>query len=291
MALKRVWIPSPNYSSRSGSGVRLIVLHTAEGARTIESLGGFFQGNVSASSHVGADDKVNTIGEYVKRNNKSWTQSAFNSVAVSIELCGFASWSRDEWMNNHHNMLENCAKWIAEEAKYYGLPITRLNASQAQGSGRGVCQHVDLGSAGGGHHDCGSGFPMDYVLTMAHGGSSPKPEQEETSLIASALSDNGNLNVFELKDGWVYDTWQKKGQTNWNGGKEGEGIAGMRRFCEAKDVVSISAETSSDGTLHVFGRKKNGSIVFTYQKPNSTAWSGGEPGKSVAAFRGFAPAP
>ena len=243
MALKRVWIPSPNYSSRGGSGVRLIVLHTAEGARTIESLGGFFQGDVGASSHVGADDKANTIGEYVKRSNKAWTQSNYNSMAVSVELCAFASWSTDEWYK-HPNMLENCAKWIAEEAKYYGLPITKLNASQAQGSGRGVCQHVDLGSGGGGHWDCGSGFPMDYVLTMAAGGAVSEPEQEETSLIASALSHSGNLNVFELKDGWIWDTWQKKGQTSWNGGKEGEGIAGMRRFAEAKDVVSISAETS-----------------------------------------------
>ena len=200
MSLKRVWIPSPNYSSRSGSGVRLIVLHTAEGARTIESLGGFFQGDVGASSHVGADDKPNTIGEYVKRSNKAWTQSSFNSVAVSIELCAFASWSNEEW-HRHPNMLENCANWIAEEAKYYGLPITRLNASQAQGSGRGVCQHVDLGSAGGGHHDCGSGFPMDYVLTMADGGSpGPGPEQEDNQLIASALSDGGTLHVF-----WVGD--------------------------------------------------------------------------------------
>ena len=48
--LKRVWIPSPNYSSRGGAGVRLIVIHTAEGARTIESLGSYFQGNVQASS-------------------------------------------------------------------------------------------------------------------------------------------------------------------------------------------------------------------------------------------------
>ena len=32
MSLKRVWIASPNYSSRSGSGVRLVVVHTAEGA-------------------------------------------------------------------------------------------------------------------------------------------------------------------------------------------------------------------------------------------------------------------
>ena len=292
MALKRVWIPSPNYSSRGGSGVRLIVLHTAEGARTIESLGSFFQGDVGASSHVGIDDKANTIGEYVKRSNKAWTQSSYNPMAVSVELCAFASWSTGEW-NNHPNMLDNCAKWIAEEAKYYGLPITRLSASQAQGSGRGVCQHVDLGSGGGGHWDCGSGFPMDQVLKMAQGGSSPAPapEQEEDQLITSAVSDNGSLHVFELAENLVWYTWQKKGETSWHGGKEGSGPAGMSKLADAKDVVSIAAETATDGTIHLFGRKKNGSTVFLYQKPNSTAWSGGEPGKSVAAFRGFAPAP
>jgi hypothetical protein len=292
MALKRVWIPSPNYSSRGGASVRLIVLHTAEGARTIESLGSFFQGDVSASSQVGTDDKVNTVGEYVSRGNKSWTQSEFNPVATSNELCGFASWSTDEWRNNHANMLANCAAWIAEEAAHFGIPITRLSASQAQGSGRGVCQHVDLGSRGGGHHDCGSGFPMDYVLDLARGGGGAAAEStEEDSLITSAVAANGNFHVFELDGGWIWYTWQQKGKTNWNGGAEGKGPAGMSRFAEAKDVVSISAETASDGTLHVFGRKKNGSVVFTYQKPNQNNWAGGAAGKSVAGLSGFAPEP
>lgn len=291
MSLKRIWIPSPNYSSRGGSGVRLIVLHTAEGARTIESLGGFFQGNVNASSHVGADDKVNTVGEYVKRGNKAWTQAAYNPVAVSMELCAFASWSTDEW-HRHSNMLTNCALWIAEEARQFGIPIKRLSSSEAQGSGRGVCQHVDLGQAGGGHSDCGSGFPMNYVLTLASGSTpDPKPRQEETSLIATALSHSGNLHVFELKDSWIHYTWQRKGETTWHGGEAGRGVAAMSHFAEAKDVVSISADVASDGTIHLFGRKKDGSTVFTYQKPNSNSWAGGDAGHGPAALRSFAPSP
>jgi hypothetical protein len=65
----------------------------------------------------------------------------------------------------------------------------------------------------------------------------------------------------------------------------------MSHFAPAQDVVSISAETADDGTLHVFGRKQNGSVVFTYQKPNQNNWSGGAPGKSVAGLSGFAPMP
>ena len=97
MALKRKWIASPNYSGRGGAAVRLIVIHTAEGATTIESLGNFFASKSSGvSSHVGADDKANTVGEYVKRGNKAWTQANANPVAVSCEACGFA--------NNKHGL-------------------------------------------------------------------------------------------------------------------------------------------------------------------------------------------
>jgi hypothetical protein len=168
VALKRKWIASPNYSSRGGSGVRLIVLHTAEGATTIESLGSFFANPASdVSSHVGIDDKDGTIGEYVKRGNKAWTAADANPVAVQAELCGFASWSKATWQNNHARMLDNAARWVAEESKHYGIPITKLSAGAAQGSGRGVCQHRDLGSWGGGHTDCGNGFPIDFVLDKA----------------------------------------------------------------------------------------------------------------------------
>lgn len=170
MTLTRRWMPSPNYSSRGGSKVRLIVIHTAEGAETIEELGNFFaSSSAGVSSHTGADDKKNVIAEYVKRGNKAWTAANANPVAVQIELCAFAKWSHDQWMK-HPNMLANCAAWIREEADYYDIPITKLSDAQAQGSGRGVCQHENLGAWGGGHWDCGGGFPIDHVLDLAKGG-------------------------------------------------------------------------------------------------------------------------
>jgi hypothetical protein len=168
MALQRVAIPSPNYSSRGGVAVRCIVLHTAEGARTYQSLGSFFANpSAQVSSHTGIDDTKGVIGEYVKRSGKAWTQANANPFSVATELCAFAKWAPAEWAT-HPNMLDNCAQWIAEEAAYFGIPITRLTAKQAQdGRSKGVCQHVDFGSMGGGHWDCGTGFPMDQVLATA----------------------------------------------------------------------------------------------------------------------------
>jgi hypothetical protein len=195
MALQRKWIASPNYSGRGTSGVRLIVIHTAEGALTIESLGNFFANSSSGvSSHTGIDDKPGIIGEYVKRSNKAWTAGNANPYSVQTELCAFAKWPLSEW-NKHPVMLQNCADWVREEATGYGIPIVRLNAAQAQGGGYGVCQHADLGASGGGHWDCGGGFPMDEVLRIALGDSPSGPQQPQRkkghTMIASTPGGKG----------------------------------------------------------------------------------------------------
>lgn len=167
--LTRERILSPNYSSRGGSAVRLIVLHTAEGALTIESLGAFFADPASdVSSHVGIDDQAGRVGEYVYPDGKAWTAANANPYSVQAELCGFAEWSGSEW-GRHPNMIENAGRWVAEEAERFDIPLTVLSASSAQSGGRGVCQHVDLGAAGGGHWDCGSGLPIGEIMEVARG--------------------------------------------------------------------------------------------------------------------------
>jgi hypothetical protein len=160
--------------------VRLIVLHTAEGATTYQSLGSFFANPASqVSSHVGIDDTPNTIGEYLGRSLKAWTQASANPYSVSAELCAFAAWNSGQW-NQHQQMLRNTAAWIAEEARAFGIPLMRLTPAQAQGGASGVCEHVDLGVAGGGHHDCGPAFPIDQLIAWAGGSvppSGPPPVQ------------------------------------------------------------------------------------------------------------------
>src|SRR5215475_6236787 len=124
----RAGIPSPNISSRGGAKVRLIVIHSSEGATTYTSLGSFFANPSSqVSSHTGIDDTaVNTIGEYCGRSNKAWTASNANPVAVQTELCcpsgASANWTDADW-KSHPNMLANCAQWIKEEAAAFGIPI------------------------------------------------------------------------------------------------------------------------------------------------------------------------
>lgn len=179
MTLTRVWTPTGSYSS--GGKKRLLVLHTMEGftgPNGAYDCAKYFQGNVGASSHVCIDDNRGKIWECVSRGNGSWTQCNYNSVSVSAEQSGYASWSRDTWLNNHGNLLHNTADWVAEEAKKLGIPITELSSSQAQGGAAGVTYHSRLGSTGCGHSDPGGGYPLDQVLAWAKGGSTPAPSQE-----------------------------------------------------------------------------------------------------------------
>ena len=180
MALTRVWTPSGNNSN--GSSKRLIVLHTTEGftgPNGAYDCAKYFQGDVGASSQVCIDNThPGKIWECVSRGNASWTQCNYNSVAVSAEQCGYASWSREKWLNEQSSLLHNTADWVAEEAAKLGIPIKELTDSQAQGGAAGVTYHSRLGSTGCGHSDPGGGYPIDKIIEWAKGGGSSSATTE-----------------------------------------------------------------------------------------------------------------
>ena len=139
---------------------------------------------------MGIDDTPGIVGEYVEPGWAAWTAAGANGFAIQAELCAFASWSPAEWQA-HPVMLDNCAQWIAEEAAAFGIPLVVLSAAEAQGGGRGVCQHVDLGQMGGGHWDCGQ-FPMAQVVEMARGGGAPPAQKRKgRNMIASTSTGQG----------------------------------------------------------------------------------------------------
>lgn len=215
MTLTRTWIGSGNYSNRSAS-VRILVIHTTEGFTGLNGMydcGYYFQGNVGASSHVVIDNyHPNHIVECVNRKYASWTQCNYNSHAISVEQCGYASYSRDKWLGEFEPLLKNTAAWLAEESAYYGIPLVDLSSSQAQGSGKGVCYHSELGSAGCGHSDPGSGYPLDVVLQWAKGETTPAPKPEEDMpMVATAWWNNKLYMAGVATDGkvkfWESGTW------------------------------------------------------------------------------------
>jgi N-acetyl-anhydromuramyl-L-alanine amidase AmpD len=149
-----------NQSTRHGLKPRIIVLHTTEGHNRpglsdLQGLASFFDSpNNQVSSHI-ANDAEGHDARMVPDERKAWTQAAFNSVSLSIEQIGQAA--QTEW---NDAQLDNTARWIAHWSKKWGIPITHS-------TDHGVCQHSDLGAKGGGHHDCGQGYPFARVLAKA----------------------------------------------------------------------------------------------------------------------------
>jgi len=170
-------IPSPNHESRAGSRVDLVIIHTAEGATTAAGLGNYFANPaVEVSSHVGIDDS--TTEQYVSYDQAAWGALNANHRSDQAELCGFARWSRDEWLNNHRGMLDRAADWIRERCAARGIPIRKLSPADVDAGASGVIGHVDwsLSNIGQGDHtDPGPGFPWDYVIGRASGGAPAQP--------------------------------------------------------------------------------------------------------------------
>lgn len=184
-------IPTNNYSSRFGERVRILALHDTEGARTVESLGAYFQRIDNASYHGAVDDTH--YEAYVNYSFAAWHILNANQESDGLALCGFAAWSRGDWLS-HPRMLDLASAWLAERANARGLPLVHLNDQEIRNcmANRnhpgGIVMHRDYTRATGDgtHTDLGSNFPIDDVIAKArslaivHSGSTRYTKEENT---------------------------------------------------------------------------------------------------------------
>lgn len=161
-----------NQSSRGGKRPSIIVLHTTEGHNRpgvgdLRGLAEFFdRADVEASSHI-ANDAEGHDARMVPDDQKAWTQASYNASALSIEQIGFAATKKAEWFRHAPKQLANTAKWIAYWSNKHDIPIRRGVGVAGLVARTGVVSHRQLGIAGGGHVDPGTGYPFRYVLQLA----------------------------------------------------------------------------------------------------------------------------
>lgn len=140
--------PSPNYSPTLIAH-DLIVVHRTEG-NYAGSVNWLCDPRAKASAHLVMKADGSEVTQLVPLSMKAWAQCAFNGKGLSLEIEGF---TRDGFGGDTARAAARIVAWLCRE---YGIPPIWARGGQ----GRGVCQHHDLGAAGGGHVDCsGVGSP------------------------------------------------------------------------------------------------------------------------------------
>lgn len=163
-------------SPRGTRPVSLLAIHTAEGARTARALAAYFwRDDIAASSHD-AVDAHETI-HMVPYERAAWTLRSGNPISDNLELCGFARWTRGQWLStgvvdgvgNPRAMLDRTAAWIRARARARGIPMHKLSVTELGQGLWGVIAHADWTEAksDGTHWDPGPGVPWDYVMDKA----------------------------------------------------------------------------------------------------------------------------
>jgi hypothetical protein len=153
-----------NNSSRGGATIRLIVLHITvsqdvRGISDIVSLQKYGSTPSSGVSWHRCNDREGNVGILVPDHLKAWTCAAYNPVSLNLEQIEDDILTRAQWLAKP-KQLESTAHIVAFWSVRHRIPLEHSTK-------RGVCQHRELGKAGGGHQDCAPHYPLDKVLGRA----------------------------------------------------------------------------------------------------------------------------
>jgi len=137
-----LWRPSPNFSSRRGARVDLLVLHDCEGGYE-GSIRWFGLRESSVSAHYVVREDGGEATQMVDLADNAWHACTFNRRSVGVEMSGFTS------RGFGAPLLATTARVFAFLCYHLQVPVRHARA----GVGPGIASHSDLGAAGGGHHD------------------------------------------------------------------------------------------------------------------------------------------
>lgn len=243
--------------------VNLLVIHSAEGARTVADLGAWFARTTSGSSHAGVDSAGN-YGQYVNYGDTAWTNPPLNQESDTLETCAFARWSRKQWLANP-KMLEATAHWIAWRATQRRIPLRVLTTAQVKAGYAGVCDHDAVSKAfrASDHWDVGANFPWDVVMKRA----------KEIAGVGGSKPSKSNRTVYTVRKGDTLSAIAKKHDLSVSDLAKTNGI-------KDKDVINIGQKLVLKSA-----KKKDVGVSGRYPLPSSHYYS--TPARSRSNHSGY----
>ena len=156
-----------NSGVRKPEDIRLVVLHSTEGG-TAESVARYFTTPQSGgSAHLVVDDL--DCYRCLRNIDIPWGAPGANTAGFHIEQCGYARWTKAEWLE-HDLTLRRAAYKAALHANHFGIPLQWLSAAGLKRGLRGVTTHADCSQAfGGDHTDPGPFWPRRYFMRLVNG--------------------------------------------------------------------------------------------------------------------------
>lgn len=174
---KALWTARPNaYRPRGLASPMWIACHTSESRSRAVNLRNYCENNKVSYHRIG--DDIDIVG-MVRDSDAPWAAVGANKYAY--HYCwssSFASWSRNQWLDdnpsdgfNERNALRLGAKQMAfwiQQSRDAGrpIPVEWIGGRNRPPWGlNGICGHVDFGEWGGGHSDPGPNFPVEVLLS------------------------------------------------------------------------------------------------------------------------------
>ena len=154
-----------NSGRREASDVKWIVVHDTEGGTAASVAKMFSHPSALASTHLVVDefDCYRMLDDLLI----PWGAPGANTNGYHIEHCGFARWSRAEWLK-HDATLRRGAYKAALRCVRFNIPVRWVGPIGLRLGRRGLTTHADVSkwqSTPGGHTDPGANFPKDVYLS------------------------------------------------------------------------------------------------------------------------------
>ncbi len=197
---------SPSNSSRGGTKIDAVFIHTQEGGGGDDAALNLAQFLAVEANQVSyhycvsqASDGGVTVVDVVDTDSESWSVLSANPRAINLAFAGSkASWSREQWLQQS-KAIDVAAYVIVQDCKKYGIP-TKVVAPPYTDRIPGISDHryVTKILGDGTHTDVGDSFPWDVFAAAV----------QKYATLAPAPAPGGNVPAPNVPD-YNKETWDQ----------------------------------------------------------------------------------
>lgn len=167
-------------ASRGVNDVHRIVFHTAEIQEhrdSAEDVASYFSNpTTKVSAHACVDN--DTLITCVWDKDVAFHAFGDNNNTLGLEMSGYAKQTAAQWNDAYSKaMLNRAAKWVADKATKYSIPVRWLTPAQERALAKGFVTHKIVSDVWGDgiRSDPGPNFPYEAFLKLVKENMAPPP--------------------------------------------------------------------------------------------------------------------